>query len=90
MGKDDQVTEWSIKELGIGYPVIASEIRPLSTEWVDPNAPASVEGKAVTLKRFDFTLQFVWQPTPLSKRLETRAKAQQTPALAADGQGTNP
>jgi type IV pilus assembly protein PilM len=91
VGKDDQVTEWSIKELGIGYPVIASEIRPLSTEqWVDPNAPASVEGKAVTLKRFDFTLQFVWQPTPLSKRLETRAKAQQTPALAADGQGTNP
>ncbi len=91
VGKDDQVTEWSIKELGIGYPVIASEIRPLSTEqWEDPNAPASAGGKAVTLKRFDFTLQFAWQPTPLSKRLEKRVKPQQTPALAADGQGTNP
>ena len=91
VGKDDQETEWSIKELGIGYPVIASEIRPLSTEqWEDPNAPASAGGKAVTLKRFDFTLQFAWQPTPLSKRLEKRDKPQQTPALAADGQGTNP
>jgi type IV pilus assembly protein PilM len=98
IGKDGQETELPIKELGIGYPVIVSEIRPLVPEqWVDPNALSTKglkdakgnpvpDAQPVTLKRFDFTLQFAWQPTPLSKRLEKQAQGQQTPALAADAQ----
>ncbi len=101
LGKDGKETELPIKDLGIGYPVIVSQIRRLENEAIaDPNsaeptrgkdakAAAVPESKPQIVKRFDFTLQFSWQPTPLSKRLEIqeqRAKGQQTPALAVDGQ----
>jgi hypothetical protein len=83
-GKDGQVSEVLVKDLGIGYPVIVSEIGKL----VDDVDPTPVEPKKKPLKRFDFTLQFSWQPTPLGKRIEIQnnRKAPQNPALAADNQ----
>jgi hypothetical protein len=47
-------------------------------------------GKEVALKRWDFRVQFVWKPTPLSKRIELReqkAKGAQDPALAGGAPG---
>ena len=96
VGKDGKQTELSVKDLGISYPAIVSELgRPKPQEIIDPNSDDKAakpgegsEPKKIVLQRFDFVLQFAWQPTPLSKRLEIeqqRAK-QQTPALAADGQ----
>ncbi|HEX3727592.1 MAG TPA: pilus assembly protein PilM [Pirellulales bacterium] len=94
-GKDGKDQEVSVKDLGIGYPVIVSdEIKFTPEEHVDPNAGPPKPGpdgkptaeKTITLKRFDFTVQFVWQPTTRSKRLEIqeqRAKAQ-NPSLASD------
>jgi type IV pilus assembly protein PilM len=99
--KEGKPTEISVKDLGIGYPVRVSEIGKLvDQKIVDLSAEAAVKAdkgqpvvqpKELHLQRFDFTLQFSWQPTPLSKRLEIqkqRAKAPQGPALAdapADG-----
>jgi hypothetical protein len=63
--------EIPIKELGIGYPVILttqSDYR--NTQVVDSN------GTAIDVKRWDFTLQFAWQETPPSKRLEKKTQPQ--------------
>ncbi len=93
VGKGGQETELPIKELGVGYPVIVSAIEKVKVDTiVDPYAEVAKEAepKRVDLRRFDFTLQFSWQPTPLSKRQEIqdeRAKGQSTPALASGGQG---
>jgi type IV pilus assembly protein PilM len=67
-----------VKELGIGYPVIvaASPVRTIRVPKEgaaapgDPQAPrpdlfpgaAQPEDLELALKRFDFTLQFCWQP----------------------------
>jgi type IV pilus assembly protein PilM len=64
-------TRVDVKKLGIGYPVIVESLpvrtervplaRPLS---VGEQAPAAEPGKEemLELKRYDFTLQFCWQP----------------------------
>ncbi|MGD9722216.1 MAG: type IV pilus assembly protein PilM [Pirellulales bacterium] len=99
-GKDGQPTEVSTKDLGISHPVIVSEIvapRLVELPGVAP-APDDANGvpRPAQVKRFDFILQFAWQPTPLGKRIEKaeeRAKQQQEQqqqqqqqeALAADG-----
>jgi hypothetical protein len=46
--------------------------------------------RTIQAKRWTFTLQMAWQPTPLGKRLENkqlREQGQQNPALAAQGGG---
>jgi type IV pilus assembly protein PilM len=85
LDKDGKASELPIKELGISAPVITSPIgRWLPYPIPDPND----EKKTLTLKRWDFTIQFAWQPTPLGKRLEKRQQketGQPNPALAAQG-----
>jgi type IV pilus assembly protein PilM len=90
-GKDGKEVELPLKDLGIGYPVIVSDnIQMVPQEVIDPNAPeakGNEQPKMLKLKRFDFTVQFAWSPTPPGKRAELeqeRAKAQRG-ALAADG-----
>ena len=77
--------------MGIGYPVIVSDNINLVPETInDPSAPepkGNEQPKMLTLKKFDFVVQFAWSPTPPGRRAEIekeKAKAQ-TPALAADG-----
>jgi len=60
-----------VTELGIGYPIIVEspkvqkvqiqKAKPTATPTGGPAAPADAE--TVELKRYDFTLQFAWQPT---------------------------
>ena len=91
-GQDGKPEKVAVKDLGIAYPVIVSEIRPpVSIKMNDPNFDEASAAKGVPpvldLKRFEFVLQFSWVPTPLSKRAaiqEQRAKDQKS-ALAADG-----
>jgi len=81
-----------VKELGIGYPVIvaASPVRTIRVPKEgaaapgDPQAPrpdlfpgaAQPEDLELALKRFDFTLQFCWQPvSPGSPKPATQAPA---------------
>jgi type IV pilus assembly protein PilM len=85
--KDGQPVEMPIAELGIAYPVISSPISRLQPVTIPDPEQA---GKEVALKRWDFRVQFVWKPTPLSKRIELReqkAKGAQDPALAGGAPG---
>jgi type IV pilus assembly protein PilM len=87
-GPDGKEVEVSAKDLGISHPAVVSEsivVRdetftlPASSQAAPTKGAAPVEAPTVTLKRFDFTLQFAWKPTPPSKRREIeeqRAKAQ--------------
>jgi len=60
-----------VTELGIGYPIIMESpkvqkvqiqrAKPTATATGGPAAPADAE--TIELKRYDFTLQFAWQPT---------------------------
>ena len=78
LGKGDEVLvsagPWagrkvSVGDLGIGHPIIMESPkvqkvqiqRAKPTATGGPAAPADVE--TVELKRYDFTLQFAWQPT---------------------------
>jgi type IV pilus assembly protein PilM len=95
VGQDGQTERLKISELGIGYPVIVSDIKPpVTVRMPDPNLidVKPVEGQLaanmeIELKRFDFTLQFAWSPTPLSKRILNREQKAKGAAgeLAADG-----
>ncbi len=110
-GKDGKLAEVSIKDLGIGYPAIVSDIvvKPTEEVVIDPNAEdpnpdpktkgSTPEHAKVKLPRFDFTLQFSWQPTPLGKRVQIEAERakqlkeqqqQQPNQPPADGQAVNP
>ena len=94
----------SMKELGIGYPVLVDPRKIRVVQAVDPYAepdPAAAgapgaampggamgmgmgmagmpgemggmganRGKTITLRRFDFVVQFCWQPTPPTARHE--------------------
>jgi type IV pilus assembly protein PilM len=99
--KEGKSVKIPIRDLGIGYSVVPKPIEQIRIEQVtDPNSvPApkastqpgqqATQGpvaKKIDLHRFDFVLQFAWQPTPPTKRLEIqqeKAKAQ-NPALAGD------
>jgi type IV pilus assembly protein PilM len=64
----------SVKDLGIGYPVIVAE-EPIQRVEIDggsgmggfdgrpPRGSATGEEEPVTLRQYSFVLQFVWQPT---------------------------
>lgn len=90
--KNGKPEELTLKELGIGYPVVVSTSgRIFDEEITNPNF-SPVEGidgnnqpKTIPLRKFEFVLQFAWQPTPRSKRVELReqkAAGQQAPSLA--------
>jgi type IV pilus assembly protein PilM len=82
-GKGKATDEFTAKEMGIVCPVIVmtpdskledetfENQNPLTTDrGVDANGrpkPASSED-AVTLKRFKFTVHFVWRPVPVDQR----------------------
>ncbi len=94
-GKDGQLTDVAVRELGISHPVIVSKIRvPRPVTITDPNAPQKrdangelMKAEPLELKRFDFVLQFAWKPTPLSQRTknaEERAKQQEGALAASD------
>jgi type IV pilus assembly protein PilM len=58
---------------------------PRSGASAKPN-PENVPGRApktVEVRVFDFMVQMIWQPTPVSKRVESRQKAQQASAESA-------
>jgi hypothetical protein len=76
---------FSMKELGIDFPVITYDA-PLETLQIDESGqilsandgyggvPAAVPGAKppITVKQYNFRVQFCWKPTPASKRLEAR------------------
>lgn len=67
-----------VSELGIGYPVLvlSSPLRKVQLQTAAPTAGAGVPGAVadptagtVELKRYDFILQFSWQPTTPGSKL---------------------
>jgi type IV pilus assembly protein PilM len=62
-----------VADLGIGYPIImeSSTVRRVRIQKSKPTAtagdagapPAAGDAETIELKRYDFTLQFAWQPT---------------------------
>ena len=64
----------TVADLGIGYPVIVLSPKVRTEEIIDPNAGAGLAARpgmapgqdgaagALSLKRYDFILQFAWQP----------------------------
>jgi type IV pilus assembly protein PilM len=90
--KNGKPEELTLKELGIGYPAIVSTSGRIFEDTIDnpsyspaESAQGSEQPKTILLKKFEFVLQFAWQPTPRSKRVELReqkAAGQQAPALA--------
>ena len=68
-----ELVQVSLKDLGIRFPlqVTSSDIRRVTYNNPDP----ATEGNSqIPLQRYDFVVQFCWQPTPLSKRLENQSK----------------
>jgi type IV pilus assembly protein PilM len=65
-----------VSELGIGYPVIveSSPIRPEQVPRMQPTGTTAAAGPGqpgvptVELSRYNFTLQFAWQPTVPGKK----------------------
>lgn len=81
-----------VADLGIGFPVlvVSSPIRPYDLaeagggvrQGFDGGAPPGTEAPPVRLKRYDFVLQFVWQPTTPGSTLPKPAPAAASDALA--------
>jgi type IV pilus assembly protein PilM len=100
VGADGKEEKLALKDLGIGYPVIVKDSgRIFDREIPDPNYDPNVKNadgsaiaqKMIPLREFDFTLQFSWQPTPLSKREEIKAeKAKAAQPATVDAQAGNP
>jgi type IV pilus assembly protein PilM len=97
-GPDGKPMKVSLKDLGIGDPVLLPGGHPQEDEVPLPGfserkgAVGDAVPPTVTVSRFDFIIQFAWRETPLSVRLQ-RAKSPQgdkkpgegekSPALAA-------
>ncbi len=81
-----------VKELGIGFPVIVDASNPRPVRVQRPGAgekpAAGVSGQddevdEVKLRRYDFTVQFCWQPTvPGSDKPKPAAQPAAAPAAA--------
>ena len=80
-GEPSATAEVSAARLGIGYP---SLIDPGQVAEVPRPSPKTgeTEGVVPKLRRFDFRVQFCWQPTPLSKRDRQSRKALRYAELA--------
>jgi type IV pilus assembly protein PilM len=92
--------EWvTNKELGIGYPVLLAPERVAPVRIKDPTVKPEADGKkrrpstmggnaeeenTITVRRFNFVVQFCWKPAPPSERHKAKAQ-QQPPAGAAPG-----
>lgn len=75
-----------IEELGISYPVLVNPGKVRQVRWMNPNAggggemgigpmmtdPAAAARDAITLRRFDFDVQFCWQSRTPAEREEER------------------
>jgi len=85
----------SVADLGIGFPVIVVSSPIKTVDMAEPGAatgtpgsrpgfegaaPGAADAATVRLKRYDFILQFVWQPTTPGSVLPKPAAA-----VAADG-----
>ncbi len=85
-GDNGALVEVPIKDLGIGYPTIVQD-EPLVKEiLIDPNqkvergpAEEAAAPASQTVQRYEFTVQFCWQPIPASER---RARRRQRAAEA--------
>jgi type IV pilus assembly protein PilM len=66
--------EVSLRELGIGYPVIieSSSIKKVRIPVANPTADGPQD---LQLKRYDFVLQFCWQPRPVGEAVAAPASA---------------
>jgi len=91
----------TMKELGIGYPVVIEARRLRTVELVNPNLvdeEVLAEGSddeegdeveaidpeaKVEVKRFDFVVQFAWQPKTHSEREQMRAEQEGDADLVA-------
>jgi type IV pilus assembly protein PilM len=92
----------SMKELGIGYPVLWKpekvEIVTIDNPKYTGGAvgaggnPAAADENAakITVPQFKFNVQFCWQPKPPSKRLEAKAQAEKDKGSATETAATNP
>jgi type IV pilus assembly protein PilM len=90
VGKDGKLELVPLKELGIGNPVLVESARIRPARIPDPDAeevdkPDGQKGpsKTIEVQQFDFVVQFSWQETPLSKRLQQRQELEK--AKPADG-----
>ena len=83
-------TEIPIGELGIGYPALHSYTANVKDFPIPDPAADPAERKDIILKRFDFILQFAWQPTPLSERLQKQQEKAKEGASALAAEGSTP
>ncbi len=85
----------SMQELGITYPVL---VNPKGVEEEEVNNPMAGEGGGtkgdaprIRLPRFDFTVQFCWQPKlPSERHAEKKKEAENNKAQQAAGNEGNP
>ena len=72
-----------MRELGITYPVLIHPKGVENEEIVNPSGGTESEMK---LPRFDFTVQFCWQPKlPSDRRKEKKKEAEMMKAQQAAG-----
>jgi type IV pilus assembly protein PilM len=76
-GKPEMV---SVKDLGISYPLLRDpgRIEPFTITNTSPDSQEKTAGgettkKSVEVRKFDFVVQFAWQPIPPSGREKRRA-----------------
>lgn len=100
-GEDDSLIQVPIPDLGISFPWLVAD-KALRNDIIDPEAdllnsstsrrPAGTEAgsSSITLKRYDFIVQFCWQPKTKSERREEaelrrlEEAAEQSETAAAD------
>jgi hypothetical protein len=92
----------SMKELGIGYPVLWKPEKVEIVQIDNPKyaggavgasgnpAPADENAAKISVPQFKFNVQFCWQPKLPSKRLDAKMKAEKDKGSATDTAATNP
>jgi type IV pilus assembly protein PilM len=84
-GKDGKITQVSIKDLGISYPVLmpyGPSRKAYSSQVSLPGwnpANGGNEGPSISVDRYDFAIQFCWK----EKQKGKPAESEKSPALAA-------
>jgi type IV pilus assembly protein PilM len=78
-GDGDKTETKTMAELGISDPVLVGEVLPAKVERItNPNAEGTPQPE--TVSRFDFNLQFVWQPP--SEKTQPAAGGEEGPGDA--------